>query len=121
MSTSMGTVQQTTAQQTLPTYVTNAGMTNLTGAYSAANNMLGPYSGPTVANMTPYTQNVIGSGLQAIDAQGQQALDQNADQATAAGAFGGSRQGVVEGATNAATALDAGQLASQLQQQNYTN
>jgi hypothetical protein len=67
---------------------------------SIAQTDLSPY-------MNPFTQQVIGSGMQAIDTQRQQALNTNADQAISQKAFGGSRQGVQEGVTNAAAA-DAG-------------
>jgi hypothetical protein len=77
-----------------------------------ANTSLSPY-------MNPYTQNVIGSGMQAIDLQRQQALNQNADAAIKAGAFAGGRHGVIDGTTNAGATMQAGQLASQLQAQNF--
>lgn len=70
--------------------------------------------------MNPFTQNVIASGMQGIDMQRKQALNGIADQANAEQAFGGSRQGVQEGITNAAASLQAGQLASQLENQNFT-
>jgi hypothetical protein len=70
--------------------------------------------------MNPYTQNVIGSGLQAIDLQRRQALNQVGDQALKTGAFGGSRQGVQEGVTNSGAAMQAGTLASQLMGQNFS-
>ena len=70
--------------------------------------------------MNPYTQNVIGAGMQAIDMQRRNALNQIGDQAIRTGAFGGSRQGVQEGITNAASAAQAGNLASQLMAQNFS-
>jgi hypothetical protein len=69
--------------------------------------------------MNPYTNNVINSGLQALDIQRQQALNGIGDQAIKTGAFGGSRQGVSEGVTNAGAAMQAGNLAAQLQAQNF--
>jgi Chaperone of endosialidase len=69
--------------------------------------------------MNPYTQNVVNSGLQALDIQRQQALNQIGDQAIKTGAFGGSRQGISEGITNAGAAMQAGNLAAQLQAQNF--
>lgn len=77
-----------------------------------ANTDLAPY-------MNPYTQNVIGTGLNALNLQRMQALNQVGDQATRTHAFGGSRQGVAEGVTNAGAAMQAGTLASQLMAQNY--
>lgn len=70
--------------------------------------------------MNPYTQSVISSGLGAIDQQRQMALNQNADQAIRAGAFGGSRHGVTEALTNAQAGMQAGQLASNLMGQNFS-
>ena len=69
--------------------------------------------------MNPYTQSVIGSGLSALDQQRMQALNQVGDTAVKAGAFGGSRQGISEGVTNAQAASSAGSLASSLMAQNY--
>ena len=71
------------------------------------------------AYMNPFTSSVINSGMQAIDTMRQQALNSNADQAVSQKAFGGSRQGVQEGVTNAAAAMQAGNLASQLGMQNF--
>lgn len=165
---------QTVVNKTeLPEWVNTAAQNNLNAAYDVSQNMLGPYTGPRVADMTngaladialaqnnigstnpaftsaqntaagisnyqpgqinpatlagtnlsaymnPYTQNVIGSGLQAIDTQRQQALNQAADQAIRSNAFGGSRLGVQEGVTNAAAAMQAGNLASNLMAQNF--
>jgi hypothetical protein len=96
---------------------TAAGLTNYNPAQvqagSLANTDLSSY-------MNPYTQNVIGAGMQAIDMQRRNALNQIGDQAIRTGAFGGSRQGVQEGVTNAASAAQAGNLASQLMAQNFS-
>ena len=70
--------------------------------------------------MNPYTQNVINSGLSALDQQRMQSLNQVGDQALRTGSFGGSRQGISEGVTNANAAAGAGNLASQLMAQNYS-
>jgi hypothetical protein len=69
--------------------------------------------------MNPFTGQVINSGLQALDMQRQQALNQTGAQASSARAFGGSRQGVQEGITNAGAARQAGDLAANLQSQNF--
>lgn len=173
---SSGTTSQTSVTQNeLPSWVNAAAGTNLSGAYNVAQNMLGPFTGPRVAQMTPganadiaalqgnvgaanpaynvalsglsgltnfsmpnvnpgsiagtdlsaymnpFTDNVVKSGMQAIDTQRKQALNSNADQAISQKAFGGSRQGVQEGVTNAAAAMGAGQLASSLGLQNFQN
>jgi hypothetical protein len=169
-----GGTQTTVQKNEIPQWVQDAGQKNLAAAYQVADNMMGPYSGPRVADMTqgqmanigllqnnvgatnpafglaqnaaagltnynpsqvqaqtlagtdlssymnPYTQNVIGAGLQAIDLQRQQALNQAGDQAIKSGAFGGSRLGIQEGVTNAGAATQAGNLASQLMSQNFS-
>jgi hypothetical protein len=116
-----------------------AGLQSLPGSTEAANNLAqntlgnltsyapGTINAPTLAGtdlssyMNPYTQAVTNSGLRAIDTQRLQALNGNADQAISQGAFGGSRQGVQEGITNAGASTAAGTLASQLALQNYQN
>lgn len=67
--------------------------------------------------MNPYIQNVINPTLSVLDQQRQQALNQIGAQASRAGAFGGSRQGVQEGVTNAQYGLQGAQLAGQLYNQ----
>lgn len=93
-----------------------AGLTN----YQPGMVNAGQLSGTDLSSyMNPYTQNVIQSGMNALDAQRMQALNQVGDQAIRAGAFGGSRQGITEAATNAGASMQAGQLASQLMNQNF--
>jgi len=60
---------------------------------------MGAMTGPLQvgAYMNPYTQNVIERTQQDIERQRQMAANQLGAQASAAGAFGGSRQGVAEG------------------------
>ena len=70
--------------------------------------------------MNPYTQNVIDTSMQSLNQQRQQALNQNADAAIRAGAFGGSRHGIVEAVTNAEAAREAGLLSANLNQANFT-
>lgn len=95
---------------------TAAGLTN----YQPGQVRAGLLAGTDLSSyMNPYTQNVINTGMQAIDTQRRQALNQIGDQAIRTGAFGGSRQGVQEGITNAGAALQAGTLASQLSAQNF--
>ena len=77
-----------------------------------ANTNLDPY-------MNPFTSSVVNYGLQNLDMQRMQALNQTGAQAAQARAFGGSRQGVQEGITNAAASMSAGKLASDLQSQNF--
>lgn len=69
--------------------------------------------------MSPYTANVEQQAIRQLDEQRQRALNQTADQARSAGAFGGSRHGVMEGVTNAEAAKQAGMLSAQLRDQAY--
>jgi hypothetical protein len=71
--------------------------------------------------MNPYTAAIIDPSMALIEQQRRQALNQTGATAAGAGAFGGSRQGVQEGVTNAQTALQAGQLGAQLYSQNFLN
>jgi hypothetical protein len=70
--------------------------------------------------MNPYTNQVVNTSLAALDRERQQQQMQNAGQAQAAGAFGGSRQGLVEAQTNEAAQRQAGQLSANLYSQGFT-
>lgn len=94
-----------------------AGLTNYNPSQVQAQTLAGT---DLSSYMNPYTQNVIGSGLQAIDLQRRQALNQAGDQALKTGAFGGSRLGIQEALTNSGSAMQAGNLASQLMAQNFS-
>jgi hypothetical protein len=78
-----------------------------------SNTNLDPY-------MNPYTNQVVNTSLAALDRERQQQQMQNAGQAQAAGAFGGSRQGLVEAQTNEAAQRQAGQLSAGLYSQGFT-
>jgi hypothetical protein len=69
--------------------------------------------------INPFQQQVIGTALQNIENQRAQQQLQNAAAATRARAFGGSRQGVVEGLTNQAALMAAGQTAGNLAYQGF--
>jgi hypothetical protein len=71
--------------------------------------------------MNPYTQNVVNTTLSDLDRQRQMAQQQNRASAAAAGAFGGSRQGLVEAETNRGFADVAARTAAGLQQQGFLN
>lgn len=70
--------------------------------------------------MNPYTRNVIDQSMADLERQRQMQQNQLGAQASAAGAFGGSRQGVAEALTNEAFARQGGQLAANLRQQGFT-
>lgn len=70
--------------------------------------------------MSPYTQNVINRSLQTLGGAQEQALNQMGAQATAANAFGGSRQGVAEAATREAYGKQAADLISGLNEKAYS-
>ena len=69
--------------------------------------------------MNPYTQSVINTTLPIM--QQNLALSQNQQQnaANSANAFGGSRQGIQQGVTQAQGAMGMGQMAAQLNQANF--
>jgi len=78
-------------------------------------------SGNLATYMNPNVDDVVNKSMTQLDQSRQNALNQIGDQAIQAGAFGGSRQGVAEGVTNAMAAQQAGLLSSQLYGQAYDN
>lgn len=68
-----------------------AGAQNLAGAYSPTS------AGQIAAQMNPFTRQVVDRMYATAGEGRRQALNQVADRASAAGAFGGSRHGVAEG------------------------
>jgi len=70
--------------------------------------------------MNPYTEEVINKTLADLERNRLMQQQTQGAQATAAGAFGGSRQGVAQALTNEAFARQAGNMASQLRQSGYT-
>jgi len=78
-----------------------------------ANTNLSPY-------MNPYTQSVIDATTGQMNRNLQQQQMQTAGQAVQSGAFGGSRMGVQQGVNQAQTNLGIGQMAAQLNNQNFT-
>jgi hypothetical protein len=81
-------------------------------AGALANTNLSPY-------MNPFTQSVINTTLPIMQQNLQQTQAQQADQAASSNAFGGSRQGVQAGVTQAQGALNMANMASQLNQANF--
>lgn len=69
--------------------------------------------------MNPYTQSVVNSSLDALNSQRQTGLNQAADAAVRAKAFGGSRQAIQEANVNSAAQQQAGSLTANLMNQNY--
>lgn len=69
--------------------------------------------------MNPYTQSVIQSSLQNLEGQKQLNLNQAADAAARAKAFGGSRQAIQEANVYSGAQQQAGQLSANLMAQNY--
>jgi hypothetical protein len=67
----------------------------------------------------PYEQQVIEASMGDLERQRMRQMAQMGAQATAARAFGGSRQGVAQALTNEAFAQQGGQLASQLRAQGF--
>lgn len=75
--------------------------------------------GDLASYMNPYTDAVINTSLNALDRQRQGALNENADAAIRARAFGGSRQAIQDATTNSQFGSRAAELAANLQNQNF--
>jgi len=71
------------------------------------------------AYTSPYTNDVVNAAMSDLDDQRIKALMGNSDAAIAAGAFGGSRHGVVEAVTNSESAKAAGTLSANLRDQAF--
>ena len=67
----------------------------------------------------PYESQVVDNTLESIERSRLMAQNQLGAQATQAGAFGGSRQGIAEAETNRAYAREAAKTAAQLRQQGF--
>jgi hypothetical protein len=79
--------------------------------------MTGP--GSIGSYMNPYTESVRANALGDLEAARQAAIQQTGERATAARAFGGSRQGVAESLTNAGFAKQAANLGTTLNEQAF--
>jgi hypothetical protein len=107
------------AAQRAPFNVNQAAAQSLQGAIGGtAQAMRGPLQ--VGAYMNPYTSAVINRTQQDIERQRQMAANQLGAQATAARAFGGSRQGVAEGVLAGEYGRMAGDIAAQQRQAGYT-
>lgn len=100
--------------------------TGLQGAMGATGMGLG-YQAPTLAQtdltayQNPYQQQVIDNSINDMDRSRQMTMNQSGAQATSAGAFGGSRHGLVEAENNRNFMDRAGNLSAQLNQQGFNN
>ena len=85
--------------------------------------LTGPGAGAGVGSvasyMSPYQQGVIDETLRQFDVSRQGGMQQIGDQAAAMGAFGGGRQGALEGQYMSDTAMGRAGLASQLLQSGF--
>ena len=75
--------------------------------------------GDVSAYMNPYIQNVENAALSRLEGATQQAVNRLGDQAVAARAFGGSRQGIAEGVALGEATRSAGELSANLRSQGY--
>lgn len=98
--------------------VNNAASTGMQRSMAATDNMM---SGPlnVGAFNNPYQQQVIDNTAQDIERQRQMAINNLGAQAQGAGAYGGSRQGVMEGVTNAEFGRVAGNTLGNMRMQGY--
>jgi hypothetical protein len=75
--------------------------------------------GSIASYMNPYTESVRKNALADLESSRQMAIQQMGERASAAKAFGGSRQGVAESLTNLGFAKQAGTLGTQLNEQAF--
>lgn len=72
------------------------------------------------AYMNPYENQVVNMAMGDLDRARQMSLNKVGASAQSSGAFGGSRQGIMEAETNKAFANEAARTAARLRQQGYT-
>lgn len=102
-------------QQGVNTATTTSGFTpSQVQAGMLANTDLSKY-------LNPYTQDVVNTTNQALNQQQANAINQNAGASVAAGAFGGSREGVADALTNQYYGQIGAQTDASLESQGYTN
>lgn len=100
----------------------NAGMSNQAGAtgYTPGDVTAAQANFANIGNyMNPYTEQVIRNNLGDIESARQTAVQQMGEAATRAKAFGGTRQGVAEAATNKAYADKAAQMSADLRMKGF--
>ncbi len=97
------------------------GFERVGGAGVGAQNITAPnfLQGNVGAYMNPYLENVENAALSRLQGATQQAVNRIGDQAMAARAFGGSRQGIAEGVALGEAARSAGELSANLRSQGY--
>ena len=103
---------------------TGYGAATLSGSPTVqAQNVQAGQLGSTNLNpyFNPFESQVVNQSLQDIERSRQIQQNQTAAQAEAAGAYGGSRSGVLEAETNRGFAEQAARTASQLRQAGFTN
>lgn len=103
-----------------PAYEAAMGTAAQTSAYAPqqvqAQNFL---TGNVNAYMNPYLENVEQAALGRLEGATKQAVNRIGDQALAARAFGGSRQGIAEGVALGEAARSAGELSANLRSQGF--
>lgn len=114
----MITANDTITPQTADPHSTAAGMLGTAGDIYKT---MGAEGSLTNINsyLNPYYDQVINAALGRLGTQEQMALNQIGDSAIAAGAFGGSRHGIVEGVTRGEFGKAAGELAGNLGMQSF--
>ena len=119
MTTPMGQPAPNVYNQSAGAYTGALQGTQAAMGYQPQQINAGTAAGGINTYMNPYTQQVINTSMADLERQRQTQMNALGAQATAAGAFGGSRQGVAEALTNQGFAQQGGQLASQLRAQGF--
>jgi len=98
------------------------GQDELAQARGLVSRAVDPISGQAIAQyMNPYTDSVINQNIQDLDRARQIAMLSNADGANRAGAFGGSRHGLVESETNRNYLESVARNSANLRRQGFDN
>lgn len=114
--------QTSTSTSTLDPFTQSLQRDNFARAQAKFGNAsYSPLTGAQIqAQMNPYDDQVVATTQADLERQRQMAVNATGDAAQAAGAFGGSRHGVAEGATNEAAQRTAAGILAQLRQQGFS-
>lgn len=104
-------------------YIDAADKARQVANYDSAQGLTPNYTPTSAAQiqgfMNPYVDNVVDASMGDAERARQMAVNNTADAATAAGAFGGSRHGVAEALTNQGALQQFGLLSAQLRAQGF--
>tara|TARA_R110000796_G_scaffold99184_7_gene207127 strand:- start:221 stop:1624 length:1404 start_codon:yes stop_codon:yes gene_type:complete len=120
-STTLGQTPVSMFDTSLDFMKSSADQTKTLGSFAPSTVSAGTLPTVNIADyMNPYTDNVVNASMADLERQRLMQQQQISAQASAAGAFGGTRQGVAQSLTNEAFARQAAQTSANLRQAGFS-